>query len=138
MAFRSPGRIVCHFMETAMGTTDFTFSIPVSLPAAPLEATQFDDASARARAIEKFKESQEANDTVVVSDTARSLARQRPTFGEEAAVSEPNNETQRGYTEIGRQQRAGGGAAPSEIDLTPMTSDDEGNDEAVATATSLL
>ena len=122
-----------------MGTTDFTFSIPVSLPAAPLEATQFDDAAARARAIEKFEESQAANDDVVaVSDTARSLARQRPTFGEEAEVSEPNNETRRGYAEIGRQQRAGGGAAPSEIDLTPMTSGDDESDEAVETATSLL
>ncbi len=121
-----------------MGTTDFTFSIPVSLPAAPLEATQFDDAAARARAIEKFEESQAANDVVAVSDTARSLARQRPTFGEEAAASEPNNETRRGYTEIGRQQRAAGGAAPSEIDLTPMTSDEDVDDEAVATAASLL
>lgn len=121
-----------------MGTTDFTFSIPVSLPAAPLEATQFDDAAARARAIEKFEESQAANDVVAVSDTARTLARQRPSFGEEASASGADNEAPRGYAEIGRQQRAAGGAAPSEIDLTPLTSGDDESDEAVETATSLL
>lgn len=128
-----------------MGTTDFTFSIPVNLPTLPLEATPWDESHARAREQRSQAEDNASGDVVSVSSTARTLAQQRPTFGDEAAADAPADDRgapaeQPDYAALGRMQRAAGGAVPTSEALAsaPANANTASEDAVVAQAAALL
>ena len=77
-------------------TLDFTFSIPMKLPAAPLEATSYDQEMARANKVARLAQREV---TVEVSPSARVRAGGLPLFDDESLSAGADNEQRLSSTE---------------------------------------